>query len=201
MKSFLLFSLSFFLTFLTSAGAQQVLFQGFEGSAADNFAFAATPAKYNNLPAEDVWSDTTATSQITPATGDRQWFMRDLENPSGGGAFAHTLDFGPVDVSAFSANTLTFKYFTNAYDADDSIGYYIAYDNGTDWNNYTALNPNSLAWETVTINVPAGASFSASFGCPPKWRLRLCRLGRCTTLLRPGRPRAANGCKRFHSRF
>jgi hypothetical protein len=159
MKSFLLFSLSFFLTFLTSAGAQQVLFQGFEGTAADNFVFAATPAKYNNLPAEDVWSDTTATSQITPATGDRQWFMRDLENPSGGGAFAHTLDFGPVDVSAFSANTLTFKYFTNAYDADDSIGYYIAYDNGTDWNNYTALNPNSLAWETVTINAPAGASF------------------------------------------
>lgn len=159
MKSFLLFSLSFFLVLLNKVDAQQVLFQGFEGTSADNLAFVATPAKYNNIAAEDVWSDTTSTTQISPATGNRQWFMRDLENPSGGGAFAHTLDFGPVDVSAFSSNTLTFKYFTNAYDGDDSIGYAIAYDNGTDWTNYTELDKNTLAWQTVTLNAPAGTQF------------------------------------------
>ncbi|MBC7776556.1 MAG: choice-of-anchor I family protein [Phycisphaerae bacterium] len=159
MKSFLLISLSLFIVFLSNADAQQVLFQGFEGTGFDNFAFTATPTKYNNIPAEDVWSDTTSTFQISPATGSRQWFMRDLENPSGGGAFEHTLDFGPVDVSAFSANTFTFKFFTNAYDTDDSIGYYIAYDNGTDWTNYTPLNKNALAWETVTVNAPAGTQF------------------------------------------
>lgn len=159
MKSIILFPLSFFLLFVSKSTAQQILFQGFEGMATDNLTFTATPAKYNSIAAEDVWSDTTATTQIMPATGSRQWFMRDLENPSGGGAFEHTLDFGPVDVSTFSANTLTFKYFTNGYDADDSIGYYIAYDNGTDWANYTPLNKNSLAWETVTLNAPANTQF------------------------------------------
>jgi hypothetical protein len=159
MKSNLLLTLFFLLAFYAGSSAQQVLFQGFEGTAQDNFSFTASPAAYNNIPAEDVWSDTTSTFQISPAGGNRQWFMRDLENPSGGGAFEHQLDFGPVDISAFSANTLTFQYHTIAYDSDDSIGYYIAYDNGTDWNTYVALNKNTQAWETVTINAPAGAQF------------------------------------------
>ncbi|MDX1912399.1 MAG: choice-of-anchor I family protein, partial [Saprospiraceae bacterium] len=159
MKSFLLFTLSLLLFVLPQTQAQQTLFQGFEGTLTDNFPYNASPARYNNQAAEDVWSDTTATTQISPATGNRLWFMRDLENPSGGGAFEHTLDFGPVDVSAFSSNTLSFKYFTIAYDSDDSVGYYVAYDNGTNWTNYTALQPNTQAWETVTINVPPGAAF------------------------------------------
>ncbi|HAD14568.1 MAG TPA: hypothetical protein DCF33_19255, partial [Saprospirales bacterium] len=159
MKFYLLLTLTFFLAFMASMAAQQVLFQGFEGAAQDNFSFTASPAPYNNIPAEDVWSDTTSTFQISPASGNRQWFMRDLENPSGGGAFEHRLDFGPVDISAYSANTLTFQFYTIGYDADDSIGYYIAYDNGTDWSTYVGLNKNTQAWETVTINAPAGASF------------------------------------------
>ncbi len=159
MRSTLLFFLSFFLVSLTNITAQQVLFQGFEGTAADNFTFSATPAKYNNIAAEDVWSDTTTTFQIPAATGNRQWYMRDLNNPSGGGDFAHTLDFGPIDISAFSSNTLTFKTYTEAYDTDDSIGYYVAYDNGTNWSTYTPLNKNSQAWETTTLNAPAGAQF------------------------------------------
>ncbi|MBN8680757.1 MAG: choice-of-anchor I family protein [Chitinophagales bacterium] len=159
MKFYLPLTLTFFLAFMASMAAQQILFQGFEGSAQDNFSFTVSPAAYNNIPAEDVWSDTTATSQISPAGGNRQWFMRDLENPSGGGAFEHRLDFGPVDISAFTANTLSFQFHTLAYDSDDSIGYYIAYDNGTDWNTYVPLNKNSQGWETVTINAPAGAAF------------------------------------------
>jgi hypothetical protein len=159
MRYSLLLTLLFFLQFRNEPFAQQVLFQGFEGDPSNNFSYTSTPARYNNIAAEDVWSDTTATTQITPVSGNKQWFMRDLENPSGGGAFEHALDFGPIDISAFSSNTLTFRYFTNGYDTDDSIGYYIAYDNAGDWSNYTALNKNTLAWETVTINVPAGSVF------------------------------------------
>jgi hypothetical protein len=159
MKFYLLLPFAFLLAFLSEISAQQILVQGFEGTVTDNLPFTATPSPYNNIPAEDVWSDTTATTQISPAAGSRQWFMRDLENPSGGGAFEHRLDFGPVDISAFNTNTLTFQYFTIGYDTDDSIGYYIAYDNGTDWSTYVELNKNTLAWETVTINAPAGASF------------------------------------------
>ena len=33
------------------------------------------------------------------------------------------------------------------------------FDNGTNWTTYTALDKNTDAWETVTINVPASADF------------------------------------------
>lgn len=121
----------------------------------------ATPPAYNVPAAEDFWTDTTATTQISPAAGDRFWFMLDLENPSGGGAFFHTLDFAPVDVSAFSDNTLTFKYYTIGYEAADSLGYILETDNGTGWDfaKYVDLDRNTLAWTTVNIPVPAGAAF------------------------------------------
>ncbi|MBL7803708.1 MAG: choice-of-anchor I family protein [Saprospiraceae bacterium] len=144
-----------------SSSAQQTLTQGFERTAADNFSFVATPLPYNDVPNEDQWVDTTVVPAIAPASGDRFWYMRDLENTGGGGAFFHTLDFGPVDVSAFSDNTLTFKYYTEGYEAADSLGYIVAFDNGTTWNpaSYVDLNRNTLAWTTVTINAPANTQF------------------------------------------
>ncbi len=148
---------------LSGAGlqAQQSLFQGFEGTANDNFSFTTTPAKYNDLPNEDVWADTTATSGISPATDSRFWFMLDLENPGAGGAFFHTLDLETVDVSAFAFNTLSFKYYTVGYEPADSLGYILETDNGTtyDFAKYVDLNRNTLAWETVTITLPPGTQF------------------------------------------
>ncbi|HRI62060.1 MAG TPA: lamin tail domain-containing protein, partial [Saprospiraceae bacterium] len=151
----------FLLLFAAQAFAQQTRFQGFEGTANDNWVFAASPAKYNVPAAEDFWTDTTATNQISPASGSRFWYMLDLENPSGGGAFFHTLSFAPIDVSAFSNNTLTFKYYTIGYEAADSIGYILETNNGTTWDfsKYVDLNRNTLAWTLVDVPVPAGAQF------------------------------------------
>jgi hypothetical protein len=157
-KFFLLKTL--LLLFANQAFAQQTRLQGFEQTVNDNWAFTASPAKYNVAPpAEDYWTDTTATNQISPASGSRFWFMLDLENPSGGGAFFHTLSFAPIDVSAFSNNTLTFKYYTIGYEAADSIGYILETDNGTAWDfsKYVDLNRNTLAWTTVEVPIPAGA--------------------------------------------
>lgn len=163
MRSFYQFSFlkTLLLLLVNQAFAQQTFFQGYEGQAGDNWAFTATPPAYNVKASEDFWADTTATNQIDPATGDRFWFMLDLENTAGGGAFFHTLDFAPVDVSAFSDNTLTFKYYTIGYEAADSIGYILETDNGTDWDfsKYVDLNRNTLAWTTVNVPVPAGATF------------------------------------------
>ena len=142
---------------------QQTRLQGFENTAGDNWAFTAKPARYNVTAAgaDDFWTDTTATNQIGPATGIRFWYMLDLENPNGGGAFFHTLDFAAVDVSGFSNNTLTFKYYTIGYEAADSIGYILETDNGTGWNfsKYVDLNRNSLTWTTVEVSIPAGAQY------------------------------------------
>jgi hypothetical protein len=157
-----LFFLKMMLLLLANqAFAQQTRLQGFEGTASDNWNFTTSPAKYNVPAAEDFWTDTTATNQISPASGSRFWFMLDLENPSGGGAFFHTLSFQAIDVSAFSNNTLTFKYYTIGYEASDSIGYILETDNGTSWNfsKYVDLNRNTLAWTTVDVPVPAGAQF------------------------------------------
>jgi hypothetical protein len=161
-RQFLLLAI-FFLSVLGGLSAQQVRTQGFERSAADNFLFVATPSPYNVTAAgaDDFWVDTTATNQISPASGNRFWYMLDLENPNGGGAFFHNLDFEAVDVSAFSSNTLTFKYYTIGYEAADSIGYILETNNGTGFNaaNYVDLNRNTTAWTTVTINFPAGTQF------------------------------------------
>ncbi|MBK8426933.1 MAG: hypothetical protein IPL27_13595 [Lewinellaceae bacterium] len=149
------------LVFLGRLDAQQTFFQGFERSAGDTWAFTATPAAYNVPAAEDFWTDTTTTNSINPASGNRFWYMLDLENPSGGGAFFHTLDFQTVDVAAFSTNSLTFKYYTIGYEAADSIGYILETDNGTTWDitKYVDLNRNTTAWTVVEIAVPAGAQF------------------------------------------
>ncbi len=151
----------FLLLFAIQAFAQQTYVQGFERTAGDNWTFTATPAAYNIPAAEDFWTDTTATNQISPATGDRFWYMLDLENPTTGSLFFHTLDFAPVDVSAFSNNTLTFKYYTIGYEAADSIGYILETDNGTSWDfsRYVDLNRNTLAWTTVDVPVPTNAQF------------------------------------------
>src|SRR5262245_18589786 len=95
------------LMLVNQAFAQQNFIQDFEKTLNDNWNFTATPNVYNVTAgnADDFWTDTTTTNQISPANGNRFWYMLDLENPNGGGAFFHTLDFAPVDVSAFSNNT------------------------------------------------------------------------------------------------
>jgi hypothetical protein len=141
--------------------AQQTLFQGFEGTVNDNFSFTVAPAKYNVPVETDTWSDTTTTSAIPPATGARFWFMSDLDNPSGGGNFFHTMDFQTVAIGGFASNTLSFKYFTVGYEGVDSIGYILETDNGSTFNfsKYVDLNRNTLAWVTITVNIPQGAQF------------------------------------------
>jgi len=151
------------LLLVNQAVAQQTFFQGFENTANDTWTLTATPPAYNVTAgsADDFWTDTTATTQISPLTGNRFWYMLDLENPSGGGSFFHTLDFPAIDVSGFSNNNLTFQYYTIGYEAADSIGYILETDNGTTWDlaKYVDLDRNTLSWTLVNVPIPAGASF------------------------------------------
>lgn len=131
--------------------------QGFEG-ASDNWNYTIAPATYN--VSGDVWATVSALSSITPSEGAQFFGAQDLENPNGGGAFPHTIDFDAIDVSIVGGTKeLTFSYYTIGYDATDSLGYYLEFDNGTTWSNYTALSKNTLAWDTVTVTVPTSANY------------------------------------------
>jgi hypothetical protein len=146
-----------FSSFLLGQDFQE-LFQGFEGTSNDTWNYVSNPASYDIDG--DAWTVSGPTSEILPSTGGFFWYMRDLNNPNGGFDGFHTLDFENVDVSSFPYNTVTFKYYTIAYEAGDSIGYIIETDAGADFDmdNYVDLDRNTEGWTTVFVNLPAGVS-------------------------------------------
>ncbi|MDO7846430.1 choice-of-anchor I family protein [Hymenobacter sp. M29] len=154
----------------TAARAQNVA-QSFESSAADTWAFTPTPATYNDLAATDQWAVLTTIGTAgtgltvaTPSAGANLWGGRDLEGPlTANLSVWHYLDFAPVAITsgATAANTVTFKYFSNAFDNSDSLAYVVRFDNGTTWSiprTYNQLNKDTQAWTTVTVPVPAGST-------------------------------------------
>jgi Esterase-like activity of phytase/Secretion system C-terminal sorting domain len=146
---------------LTSLAAHaQIARQGFEGTASDTWSFTATPNKYNVTVDEDFWTDTTVTPQIAPFADGRFWFMRDLDNPNGGFNGFHTLDFQAIDITGQNAGQVSFAYWTTEFEPADSLGYIIAFDNGTDWNmaNYIDLDRNTGAWAVVQYPIPPGST-------------------------------------------
>lgn len=159
------------LSLASSAVRAQTVAQGFEGGAADTWAYVPTPASYNDAPGFDQWAVLpgvgTAGTGLTvapPAAGTGLWGGRDLESPqtSNVGVW-HYLDFAPVAIAAgaTAANTVTFKYFSNALDTPDSLAYVVRFDNGTTWpmpRTYVQLDKNTQAWTTITVAVPAGST-------------------------------------------
>jgi hypothetical protein len=150
----------------------QTVTQGFENSAADTWSFTPTPATYNDLAATDQWAMLTTIGTAgtgltvaTPSAGANLWGGRDLQSmlQTHDLSIWHYLDFAPVAIASGStaANTVTFKYFSNAFDNPDSLAYVVRFDNGTTWpipRTYTQLNKDTQAWTTVTVPVPSGST-------------------------------------------
>ena len=154
----------------TPAVAQSVR-QGFEGTAADTWTFTATPATYNVPADNDQWAalptvGTTgsAGTAALPAVGAQLWGMRDLEGPATNNLSVwHFLDFAPIAIQsgASAATTVSFQYFSNAFDASDSLAYVVVFDNGTTWpatKTYTQLSKDTRAYQTITVPIPAGST-------------------------------------------
>lgn len=137
----------------------QELFQGFEQNANDTWDYTLNPPTYQVPEDDDFWAVSGVNPQLTPASGQQFWFMRDLDNPNGGNGDFHTMDFETIDVSAFNFNSISFKYNVEGYETTDSIGYIIetAPGAGFDMANYVDL-PRSTegGWETAFINLPVG---------------------------------------------
>lgn len=168
---YLLASATLALGLSTAAARAQSAAQGFEGAATDTWTYTATPASYNVPADNDQWAvlsdvGTTGTNgvQATPTSGTRLWGLRDIQGPPTNDVSTwHFLDFAPVAVQNGSgaATTVTFKYFSNAFDAPDSLAYAVQFDNGTAWplpRTYVQLGKDTRAWTTVTVSIPAGSS-------------------------------------------
>ncbi|MBU6323907.1 MAG: choice-of-anchor I family protein, partial [Bacteroidetes bacterium] len=170
MRNIKYYLISVLLLMAVSLSAQQ--FQGFEGTGSDNWKFTLNFKRYNFISLNDQWADTSEVgSSTTPAgavkamarTGKMLWAMRDLDNPVTNPTSAsqspwHYMDFDAVNIAAYNSNELSFYYFSYGFDATDSIGYIVEYDNGTTWNfsNYINLNKSSNAWNKVQVSVPSG---------------------------------------------
>lgn len=128
--------------------------QSFEGTGA--WTYSVNPATYNT--SGDVWGIETSLSSISASDGSSFWGMQDLNNPNGGGSFAHHMEFDAVNVSGLSNAYLEFDYYTIGFDSTDSLWYSVEYNNGTTWNSTVSLDKNTMAWETVSLQIPSSAT-------------------------------------------
>jgi hypothetical protein len=136
---------------------EQELYQGFEDNANDTWNYTVNPPTYQ--VGDDIWAVSGTDAQLNPASGQQFWFARDLDNPNGGNGDFHTMDFATVDVQNFNVNAITFKYNVEGFEPDDSIGYIIETEPGTDFDmaNYVDLSRNTEGgWVTEFINLPVG---------------------------------------------
>jgi hypothetical protein len=153
--------LPLFTLLFSLAAFAQLPRNGFEGDATDTWNYTAEPANYNLPGEDDIWDDTTAVSVMDPFAGSQLWFMRDLDNPNGGSTDFHTLTFETVDISGTNAGLVSFGWNSFEYEASDSIGYILAFDDGTDWDmaNYVDLDRNTGSWQFVQVPIPPGTQF------------------------------------------
>lgn len=141
----------------------QLAFQGFGGTAADNWNYTPTPAFYDL--GSDYWHITNSTTNIATdgANGD---FVGGIDLENANNATGSTqLTFDPIAISGSVTISFRINYF--GYDLADFIHFEVVYDNGTSWAapDYTdeinALNVSgsSPGWIDVTHTVPSGPSF------------------------------------------
>ena len=147
------------------ADASDIAFQGFEDG--DSWSYSTHPTTYNTEGNqivngnEDVWAIIEEfTGEIDdPADGTYFWGMQDLDNPNGGGNFAHTLVFSNVNVSGYSNVELSFMYNVYEFDNGDDLEYEVFFDDvgqGTVLLFEGSSNKSTTGWEEEIISVPQG---------------------------------------------
>jgi hypothetical protein len=140
--------------FIASFGISQttIAIQDFD-SGTPTWNYTPYPNPYN--VSNDIWDDVTSNNAPSGTTG-AFWGIRDLDNNNGGGAFEHTLTLDGVDISGHNSVTVSFDYYTKAFDSGDYLKYEIFQGNsGSEVSQgKVTLNNNTNAWTSVSINIP-----------------------------------------------
>lgn len=129
--------------------------QSFEASG-DNWPYTINPAAYQ--ASGDIWDSVSSLSVISASAGTNFWGMQDLNNPNGGGNFAHTMDFAAASLAGLSNAKLKFDYYTIGYETADSLAYVVEFNNGTTWGTVTELNRDTQAWTPIEVVIPGGST-------------------------------------------
>jgi hypothetical protein len=152
-------------------GAEIIRQQSFEENANDTWGFTVVPdAYYVGHPTYSIWDRDNEgipgyMLPLPDADGEYIWNM---EYTSYTDTCLHRFIFDTVDLSSYSGDlSAHFYYYTFVYGSStgswsggfDSIGYYVEYDNGTEWTHYTPLNKGTNEWVQVSFDIPDTASY------------------------------------------
>lgn len=125
--------------------------QSFEATTVDTWSCTAVPDGMTRL----FWWGTTDQPMggASAQSGAWYWGSWDLDNVES------SLTFPAIALPIGYTYTLSFYYYTNGLVAPGEYSKYsVAYDNGTQWTNWTTLTPDTDAWTQVSLALPAYAS-------------------------------------------
>lgn len=162
--------------FVLPLSADIIKQQSFESAVSDTWGYTTNPGTYyNGHPTYSIWSidNDGLPAYCLPQDGDWLWNAEYTLNES---ADIHTMTFNTVDISNYSNLTLSFYYNAFYYGGTgtgkwkgtgDVLGYYVEYDNGSTWSNYTTIvSADGLTnlsgtggWVNVEINIPEGSDY------------------------------------------
>jgi formylglycine-generating enzyme len=129
------------------AFAETIFFQGFEDDVADNWVYSTQP---DGMDRQLWWGRTTESmGGATVHEGDWYWASWHLQGSE------CTITFDTVALPYGFSYTLSFYYYTRNLDpAAEYSRYSVAFDDGTEWNDWIYLEPDTNEWTLVHIEIP-----------------------------------------------
>lgn len=171
MKPRILIAIALSLLLISTLSAEIIKQQSFEENVSDTWGYTLSPASYyTTSPSWSVWArdnEGIPASMLPLPDGDGEYLWT-MEYTSFTSTELHEFIFDTVDLSSYTGElSAHFYYYTFVYGSSssswsgdfDSIGYYVEYNNGTDWNNYTALDKGTNAWVQVNFTIPDTAQY------------------------------------------
>ena len=152
-------------TFNWSTGTQDIqaasiAAQSFESSATDTWSYTEFPVTYNT--SGDVWAIDGSRNSLNPTDGTNFWFMSDINNSNGGGAFKHTLTFASQNISSFSNVKIEFDWGVNGFDTGDDM-FYEVFEDGVSLGEVQFVDGNSNFTSSGTESIAISSSATTCY--------------------------------------
>jgi hypothetical protein len=154
---------------LTSLSAEIIKQQSFEEEVTDTWGYSLSPAAYYDGDQYSIWDrDDDILARLEPLPDEDGEYLFVMENTAYTNTELHKFIFDTVDLSSYTGDlSAHFYYYTFYYGSTtgawsgvpDSIGYYVEYNNGTDWDTYIPLDMGTNDWTQINIDIPDTANY------------------------------------------
>jgi len=169
MKTKTLFVMALSLLLTASLSAEIIKQQSFEVEATDTWGYTLTPDAYYHTSNYSIWDrDNDILDRLLPLPDGDGEYLFVMENTGSTDTQLHKFVFDTVDLSSYTGDlSVHFYYYTFYYNTNngswsgipDSLGYYVEYNNGTDWNTYVPLDMGTNEWDQISIDIPDTAQY------------------------------------------